>query len=187
MNENIDFEELKITKASTNKVVCNFYWTSFANKKGISGKLKIQNANYEAHTNIDCFLDFEDVAILAADCATGRIIKDLETNGKKEYMRGTPKSENYNGAPESRILSFQKSANSDTIFVNMSRGKGKLTDTGAILPDGKPDLTIGVPVKVEKFRSMFIYANQVITAYLASVVGAKVRAYEEQKKTNTNK
>ena len=176
MNRTTDkFEKAKITKASTNKVVTNVYFDSF----GIE-KVRFQNANYADKKSIDCYLDFEEVALLAADAASGRIIKELENGQKTISMGGSKSSKNYDGAPESRIFSLGKSG--DKIFINMSRGKGKLTDTGAIAPDGAPDLKIGVSMPIEKFRSLMIYTNNWIQAYLTPFVNKLVKEVEEDRK-----
>lgn len=163
MNRKDSFEKNKITKASTNKVVCNVYLDSF----GIE-KVRFQNANYSEKTSIDCYLDFEEIALLDADVKSGRLIKQLEAGQKTISMGGSKSSKNYDGKPESRILSLGKSG--DKIFINMSRGRGKLSDTGAIMPDGAPDLKISVGMEVDKFRSMIIYTHDCINAYLARFI-----------------
>lgn len=175
MDRTNNFEKSKITKASTNKVVTNVYYDAF----GIE-KVRFQNANYNDKTSIDCYLDFEEVALLATDAASGRLIKELEAGQKTISMGGSKSSKNYDGKPESRIFSLGKSG--DKIFINMSRGKGKLTDTGAIAPDGSPDLKIGVSMPVEKFRSLMIFTHDAVNAYLAHMVNAIVRQCEEDRK-----
>lgn len=178
MNRTDKFEKNKITKASTNKVVTNVYLDSF----GIE-KVRFQNANYADKTSIDCYLDFEEVALLATDAASGRLIKELEAGQKTVSMGGSKSSKNYGGAPESRIFSLGKSG--DKIFINMSRGKGKITDTGAIAPDGAPDLKIGVSMTVDKFRSLMIYTHDCVNAYLAHMINALVKQSEEDRKNYT--
>lgn len=179
MNRQDKFEKSKITKASTNKVVCNVYYDAF----GIE-KVRFQNVTYNDKTSIDCYLDFEEVALLATDAASGRLIKELEAGQKTISMGGTKHSKNYDGNPESRILSLGKSG--DKIFINMSRGKGKLTETGAISPDGAPDLKISVGMTIEKFRSMMIFTNQAICGYLPHMVNSIVRQCEEDRKNANN-
>lgn len=178
MNRNDNFEKSKITKASTNKVACNVYYDSF----GIE-KVRFQNFNYTDKTSIDCYLDFEEVALLATDAASGRLIKELEAGQKTISMGGSKKSKNYDGKPESRIFSLGRSG--DKIFVNMLRGKGKITETGAIAPDGAPDLKIGVSMSIDKFRSMMIFTNQAVCGYLPHMVNAIVRQCEEDRKQST--
>ena len=181
MNRKDKFEKIKITKASTNKVCCNVYFDSF----GIE-KVRIQNSNYEQKTSIDCYLDFEEIALIAADVTTGRLIKELDAGQKTISMGGSKSSKNYNGAPESRIISLGKSG--DKVFINMSRGKGKTTSTGAIAPDGTPDLKISVGMDVNKFRSMFIYTNNWINAYLAHFTNKLVKECEADRAAyNENK
>ena len=168
MNRKDQFEKSKITKASTNKVVTNVYYDAFNIEK-----VRFQNANYKDKTSISCFLDFEEVALLAKDAASGRLIKQLEAGQKTISIGGTEKSKNYPDGVESRILTLGKSG--DTIFINMSRGHGKVTDTGAISPDGAPDLKIGVSMPVDKFRSMMIFTHDAVNAYLAHMVNTIVR------------
>lgn len=181
------FEKIKITKVSTNKVCTNVYYDSFS-----IGKVRFQNANYNEKTKIDCYMDFEELAILATDVASGRIIKKLEAGEKISFMTGSKSSKNYNGQPESRVLSFGISVKNDgpevkkTIFFNMSRGKGKLSETGAIMPDGAPDLKIGVPMSVDKFRSMLIYTHDWVMAYLAGNVNQLVGMADADRKANAN-
>ena len=184
MNRNDSFEKIKITKASTNKVVLNVYFDAF----GIE-KVRFQNANYNDKSSIDCYLGFEDVALIATDAASGRLIKKLEAGEKVQFMTGSKSSKNYDGAPESRILSFGLSTNGKgekTVFVNMSRGKGKLTDTGAIQPDGAPDIKIGVPMSVDKFRSVMIYTYDWIKAYLARFTNNLVKEAEAERLARKN-
>lgn len=174
MNRNDKFEKSKITKASTNKVVTNVYYDAF----GIE-KVRFQNANYADKTSIDCYLDFEEVALLATDAASGRLIKELEAGQKTISMGGSKSSKNYNGAPESRIFSLGRSG--DKIFINMSRGKGKITETGAIAPDGSPDLKIGVGMTIDKFRSLMIFTHDAVNGYLPHMVNAIVRQCEAER------
>lgn len=180
------FEKLKITKASTNKVVCNVYYDAFNLQK-----VRIQNADYSKKESIDCYLSFEELALLAADAASGRLFKKLEAN-KDAYvfMKGSKKSKNYNGEPESRILRLGMSTKTNgdkTIFVNMSRGKGKLTDTGAITPNGDPDLKIGVPMPIDKFRSLLLITDKWVTAYIAGNVNQLVGEAQKERDAYSKK
>ena len=94
-------------------------------------------------------------------------------------MGGSKSSKNYNGAPESRIFSLGRSG--DKIFINMSRGKGKITETGAIAPDGSPDLKIGVGMTIDKFRSLMIFTHDAVNGYLPHMVNAIVRQCEAER------
>lgn len=179
MNRTDNFEKSKITKVSTNKVACNVYYDAF----GIE-KVRFQNFNYADKSSIDCYLSFEEVSLLATDAASGRLIKELEAGQKTVSMGGTKNSKNYGGQPESRILTFGKSG--DKIFINMSRGKGKITETGAIAPDGAPDLKIGVPMSIDDFRAKLIFTDKAVCAYLAHMVNAIVRQCEEDRMKASN-
>lgn len=176
MNRTDKYEKSKITKASTNKVVCNIYFDAFEIEK-----VRFQNASYADKKSISCYLDFETVALLANDAATGRLIKELDSAQKTISIGGSKSSKKYDGAPESRILSLGKSG--DKIFVNMSVGKGKLSDTGAIMPDGKPDDKISVGMSVEDFRAKMIYTHDCVNAYLAHMVNKIVKQCNEDRKT----
>lgn len=180
MNRTDDFEKSKITKASTNKVCTNVYYDAF----GIE-KVRFQNFNYETKQNIDCYLDFEEVALLANDAANGRLIKELETGTKTISMGGSKVSKNYDGAPESRIFSLAKS--NANIFINMSRGKGKIGDKGQIVPDGPADLKIGVNMPIDKFRSMMIFTRDAVNAYLPHMVNGIVKQCEADRANKANK
>lgn len=179
MNRKDDFEKIKITKVSTDKVACNVYFDAF----GIE-KVRFQNYKYEDKTYIDCYLDFEEVAILAQDAASGRLIKELENGSKTISMGGSKNSKNYENKIESRIISLGKSG--DKIFINMSRSKGKLGNNGLIVPDGEPDLKINVPMTIDKFRSMMIYTYDSVRGYLPHLVNKIVREIEEERNEYNN-
>lgn len=174
MNRNDNFERAKITKASTNKVVCNVYFDAFEIEK-----VRFQNASYADKKSISCYLDFEDVALLAADAQSGRLIKELDAGQKTISIGGSKSSKNYDGKPESRIMSLGKSG--DKIFINMSVGRGKLSDTGAIMPDGTPDTKISVGMSIEKFRSMMIYTHDCVCGYLPHMVNKIVKQCNEDR------
>lgn len=180
MNRNDEFEKIKITKASTNKACTNVYYDSF----GIE-KVRFSNASYSDKTSIDCYLDFEDIALLATDAASGRIFKELESGTKTITMGGSKSSKRFDGKPESRVMSLGKSG--DKIFINMTAGKGKIGDTGLIVPDGQPDKKISVAMPIDKFRSMMIYTNNWVNGYLAHMTTRMVREAEEARKNATNK
>lgn len=177
MNRNDQFERFKITKASTNKVVTNVYMDSFPIEK-----VRFQNVQYESKASIDVYLDFPQVALLAADAASGRLFKQIDAAGKNGYtvqMAGTKSSKNYGGRPESRILSLGISG--DKIFINMSAGPGKLSSTGAIMPDGPQDRKISVGMTIDDFRKMMVYTHDCVNAYLASMIPQLVFESEQNR------
>ena len=174
MNRTDKYEKGKISKASTNKVVTNVYFDAFNIEK-----VRFQNANYADKTSIECYLDFEDVAILATDAASGRLFKELESGQKTITMGGSKSSKRFDGAPESRIMTLGRSG--DKVFINMTAGKGRLSDTGLIVPDGTPDKKISVAMSIEKFRSMIIYTYDCVRGYLPHMINSLVRELEEDR------
>lgn len=175
-----DFEKAKITKASTDKAACNVYLDAFS-----IGRVRIENFDYKAKNKIDYYLEFEEIALLAADVTNGKLIRELDKGPKQISIGGSQSSKNYDGAPESRILSFGKSG--EKIFINITRGKGKLGDKKQIMPDGKPDLKISVGMPVDKFRSMLIYTHDTVNAYIATQIRARVTEVEEKRKAALSK
>lgn len=182
MNRNDSFERFKVTKVSTNKVVTNVYMDAFPIEK-----VRFQNAQYETKTSLDVYLDFSQVALLATDAASGRLVKQLEATPDHKLtiqMAGTAKSKNYNGQPESRILSLGMAG--DKIFVNMSAGPGKLSSTGAIMPNGAPDRKVSVGMTIDDFRRMMVYTHDCVNAYLASMIPQLVFESEQNRANYQN-
>lgn len=177
MNRNDQYERFKITKVSTNKVVTNVYMDAFPIEK-----VRFQNAQYETKQSLDVYIDFAQVALLANDAASGRLFKMIEASNNHQmtiHMAGTKSSKNYNGRPESRILSLGMSG--DKIFINMSAGPGKLSSTGAIMPDGPQDRKISVGMTTDDFRRMMIYTHDCVNAYLASMIPQLVFESEQNR------
>lgn len=170
-NRTDKYEKGKITKAATNKVVTNVYFDSFPIEK-----VRFQNSNFKDKSSIECYVDFEDVALLATDVASGRLFKELEAGQKTITMGGSKSSKRFDGAPESRVMSLGRVE--DKIFVNMTAGRGKIGDTGLIIPDGAPDKKISVCIPIEKFRAMIIYTNQCVMGYLPHMVNSIVSELE---------
>lgn len=168
------FEKYKVTKVSTQKVVCNVYMDSF----GIE-KVRIQNFVYDSKESAEVYLDFSTVARLAIDAASGRLIKKIEEAERQYdvYIGGRAKGDD--GKPLSRRMFLKKSG--DKIFINITEGPGKLSDTGAILPAGEPTVKIGVPVTIEDFREMLFYTHDCVNAYLVSMVGKLVDQCEAER------
>ena len=179
MKRTNDFEKRKIYKASTNKVVTNVYMDAF----GIE-KVRFQNASYEEKTSIDIYLDFAKLTLLAEDVRSGRIFKKLENDKITVTMGGSKSSENYNGQPESRIMSLGRK--DDKIFINMTCGLGKLGPTGLIIPDGQPDKKISVGMTIDDFRTMILYTDKCVSAYLSYYIPDLVYQFEEERKSLNN-
>lgn len=169
MNRNDSpFELRKIAQISSNKVGIATYMDAFDDPLE---KVRIQAVEYSSGKTIQAYIDFGDFLRIAEDVKTGRIFRKLDETGKQETlsMGGTVKSSNYDGNPESRIISIGKM--NDKIFINITRGRGKLGPTGLIIPDGQPDLKLSASTTIDGCRSFFILTEAFVHAFLASHVG----------------
>ena len=186
MNRNNPFDKYKISKSSTNKVVLNLYLDSFSIEK-----VRLQAAKYDKSLpmarSVSCYLEFEEAVTLAEDCRSGRIFEKVMKAGDKGYIisrGGSTKSKRYDNHIESRTIKLTMAG--DKLFVNLSLGKGKTSDTGAIMPDGKPDVMIGVPVEPAKFRSAMIMVDRHIQAYLVSLTNKLVKESIAEREAGKN-
>ena len=180
MNREDKFEKAKIFKASTNKVVTNVYMDAFPIEK-----VRFQNASYEDKKSISCYLDFSTVARIAADATSGRIFKLIEEDQYHRYtvsMGGTKNGKD--GKPVSRMMYLGMSG--DKLFINMQEGPGKLSSTGAIMPDGQPTLKVSVGMSKDDFREMFIFTHDCVNAYLGPMIHRLVKESEEERKNAAN-
>lgn len=180
MDRTNQYEKGKIFKASTNKVVTNVYCDAFPIEK-----VRFQNASYEDKTSISCYLDFSTISRLAADATSGRIFKLIEEDQYKKYtvsMGGTKNGKD--GKPVSRMMTLGLSG--DKIFINMQEGPGKLSSTGAIMPDGTPTSKISVGMSKDDFREMMMYTHDWVSAYLGPLVHRLVKETSEERKNNSS-
>lgn len=65
-------------------------------------------------------------------------------------------------------------------ILSAEKGAGKRTETGLIAPDGKPDVTIRVPLSDEDFRKFAIVVNNEIQAWRVMERSRKEKAQREQ-------
>lgn len=175
------FEKYKVTKVSTDKVVCNVYMDAFPIEK-----VKIQNCSYKSKDSINIYLDFPLISRLAADVTTGRLFKKIEADQYHKYnvhMGGTAKGPD--GKPISRRMDLGMSG--EKIFINMSEGPGKLSDTGVIMPDGQSTTKVSVPMSIDDFRELILFTHDCVNAYLAHLVNKLVRESDEDRQNNVNK
>jgi len=164
MNRANKFERYKITKVSTNKSVCNVYLDAFTIEK-----VRLQNANYETGKSISTYIDFALFNRLAQDAASGRLIRELmEKKQLTISMGGSKSSIEYDGQPESRIVSLGYSG--DKVFINMQSSLGAINQTGLIVPQGKPKEKISVGMTVDDFRQMMMYTRDCVNAYLSTYI-----------------
>ena len=181
MDRKNPYEKGKIVKAATNKVITNVYMDSFPIEK-----VRFQNAEFQGDKRaINCYVDFSTMSRFAADVANGRIYKLIEEDkyGRYTVCMGGNKDGN-NGKPLSRMMYIAVSG--DKVFINMQEGPGKLSETGAIMPDGQPTTKIGVGIDKEVFREMILYTHDFVCAYLGPLSAKLVREIEEDRKNKDN-
>src|SRR5690606_3621701 len=112
------------------------------------GKLRLFGGNYRKGEGMDAY------ANAFVDIADARVIFDALAHGEqgfnhKEY-KGTP-PQNGNGAV-SRVLSI--AVKGENVYIELKTGPGKLTNTGAITPNGKPEVEVNVGFKLYEARRM---------------------------------
>lgn len=186
MDRSNKFNKYKIYQASTNKVGLNVYMDSF----GIE-KVRLQAQLYDKSLpkdkrSVSCYMNFEEFGVLKADCDSGRIFKKIQDAGDYGYILsrgGTTKSKVYENGIESRIITLK--LKNDKLFMNLSRGQGKKSSTGAIMPDGKPDLVIGVPLDPAVFRALLIESCLNIQAYRSMLIPKLVAEAQAERENGT--
>lgn len=157
------FDKQRIIQKSTQKLAFNTYFDSF----GIE-KVRFNIANYETKEQFDIYLEFSEVLLLAERAISGSLFKELMQGPKNVHLGGKTSSPEYDGAPLSRIMSF--SLTGDYVFVTMTKGKGKLSETGAIMPDGQPDKKASFRMTVKDLQEVLVTSKAYVNAYLAHLV-----------------
>ncbi|MAU00675.1 MAG: hypothetical protein CL608_26320 [Anaerolineaceae bacterium] len=113
-----------------------------------AGKVRFFAGTYRRNQgmNAHChhFLDLADARVIFGALARGE-----QGFSYKEY-KGTP-PQNGNGAV-SRVLSI--AVKGDNVYIELKTGPGKLTNTGAIAPNGKPEVEVNVGFKLYEARRM---------------------------------
>lgn len=179
MKRKNEFDLNKIYEVSTSKQVISAYLDSF----GIE-KVHFKAFEYETKKNIDIYVDFATISLVANDIATGRLFKMVQDKGYQIVINGVPKSKNRDGKPESRKMYVASYKNK--LYVNTSIGNGKVTETGAILPDGEPDTKISVGMTYEDFCKLFLYTHDVVRAYLPKMVISMVEQANAAREQSSN-
>lgn len=170
MNRNNDFNKTKIVSVSNGKAVVDVYADSF----GIE-KVKIVVSEYEGNkSSVDSYIEFSDFLRMAEQVKTKDIFKRIQASGGKGvdlYRGGTPasRSKREDGKAVSKILSMNMSSSSGTIFLNASKGPGKESGKGAIIPDGAPDAKVSVSLSYDDCLAMFMYTEMAVKAYLPTI------------------
>jgi hypothetical protein len=114
------------------------------------GKLRLFAGNYRrgqgmaenGHANH--FIDLADARVIFHALATA------EQNFSHKEYKGTP-PQGRSGAV-SRVLSV--TVKGDNVYVELKSGPGKLTATGAVMPDGKPQVEVNVGFKLYEARRL---------------------------------
>jgi hypothetical protein len=99
-----------------------------------------------------CLLSLGNVLLyytVTLESTFGALARGEQGFSYKEY-KGTP-PQNGNGAV-SRVLSI--AVKGDNVYIELKTGPGKLTNTGAITPNGKPEVEVNVGFKLYEARRM---------------------------------
>ena len=112
------------------------------------GKLRLFAGNYRRGQGMDShthhFIDLADARVIFAALARGE-----QGFNHKEY-KGTP-PQNARAAV-SRVMSV--TVKGENAYIELKTGPGKLTNTGAITPNGKPDVEVNVGFKLYEARRL---------------------------------
>ncbi|HFQ92708.1 MAG TPA: hypothetical protein ENK32_01765, partial [Anaerolineae bacterium] len=112
------------------------------------GKLRLFAGRYRRSEGMEAhvfhFLDLSDARVIFGALARGG-----QGFRYKEY-KGTPPRDGK--AAVSRVLSI--AVKGENVYVELKTGSGKLTDTGAITPDGKAKVEVNVGFKLYEARRM---------------------------------
>lgn len=104
----------------------------------------IYRRNQGMRTHCHHFLDLDDARVIFSALAVGE-----QGFSHKEY-KGTPPK---NGQPAvSRVLSI--AVKGENVYIELKTGPGKVTNTGAITPNGKPEVEVNVGFKLYEARRM---------------------------------
>jgi hypothetical protein len=114
------------------------------------GKLRLFAGNYRrgqgmaenGHANH--FIDLADARVIFHALAVA------EQNFSHKEYKGTP-PQGRSGAV-SRVLSV--TVKGDNVYIELKSGPGKLTATGAVMPDGKPEVEVNVGFKLYEARRL---------------------------------
>ena len=182
MNRNNSFNKTKIASVSTGKTVVDIYADCFPIEK-----VKIVVSEYEGNkASIDTYIDFADFLRIAKQVENKEIFKSI-TNSKGKgvdiYRGGLPaeKAKREDGKVVAKVLNMNMSQ-TGTIFINASKGAGRQTDKGAIIPDGTPDNKVSVSMTYNDCLAMFMYADLAVRAYLPGMfnqIFASIGAYRQ--------
>jgi hypothetical protein len=186
MNRNNPYDKYKITTIATKTVALDFMMDSFGIEKVRLQALKFDKSIPIKQRLISCYLDFETLFVLAEEVRNGKFFQKAKASSDegKPYtisMGGTKKNSRYGDIPESKMIkvSFDK-ADPKKMFLNLTLGKGKLSKTGLIEPDGKPEVSITVVTNPVTFRDKIITCEKYAEGYLPNLVGSLMKEYKKE-------
>ncbi len=171
MNRNNDYNKTKIASVSTGKAVVDIYADCFAIEK-----VKLVISEYEGNkASIDTYIKFADFLRITEQVRNKDIFTKIKrSNGKGVdlYRGGTPaaRAKRQDGKAIAKILTMNMSE-TGTIFLNASRGPGKESGKGALIPDGTPENRISVSMTYEDCYAMFNYTELAIKTFLPRLFG----------------
>ncbi len=112
------------------------------------GKLRLFGGTYRKNEGMgaysNAFVDIADARVIFGALARG------EQNFRHKEYKGTP-PQNGNKAV-SRVLSI--AVKGENVYIELKTGPGKLTNTGAITPNGKATVEVNVSFKLYEARRM---------------------------------
>lgn len=186
MNRNNPYDKYKITTIATKTVALDFMMDSFGIEKVRLQALKFDKSIPIKQRLVSCYLDFETLFVLAEEIRNGKFFQKVKASSDegKPYtisMGGTKKNSRYGEIPESKMIkaSFDKD-NPKKMFLNLTLGKGKLSKTGLIEPDGKPEVNITVVTSPATFRDKIITCEKYAEGYLPNLVGSLMKDYKKE-------
>jgi hypothetical protein len=113
-----------------------------------SGKLRLFAGRYRRSEGTEAhgfhFIDLADARVIFGALARGE-----QGFSYKEY-KGTPPQNGQTAV--SRVLSI--TVKGENVYIELKTGPGKLTNTGAITPNGKPEVEVNVGFKLYEARRM---------------------------------
>ena len=172
MNRNNEFNKTKIASVSTGKAVVDIYADCFSIEK-----VKLVISEYEGNkASIDTYIEFADFLRIAEQVRNKDIfvkIKKSAGKGVDLYRGGTSaaRAKRTDGKAVAKALMMNMS-DTGTIFLNATRGPGKETGKGAIIPEGTPENKVSVSMSYEDCYAMFNYTEFAIKSYLPRMFNA---------------
>jgi hypothetical protein len=112
------------------------------------GKVRLFGGNYRKGAGMSSYAH-AFVSIADARVIFGALARGEQGFRHKEY-KGTPPRNGSNAV--SRVLSV--TIKGENVYIELKTGPGKLTNTGAIKPDGKPTVEVNVGFKLYEARRM---------------------------------